>query len=141
MNNHQIIIILYNKSLRRKIMTTQVEMNENIMILLKKIQCYVINNQSKLKRTSYWFDVSSEGTKLINLLRNLYQAYPSDHSRNDLILDIIELIIFPGYYSMSIQGLNFGSPMFFSVESIGRGDCIKIPAKIGLNKHVGVLVF
>ena len=129
MNNHQIIIILYNKSLRRKIMTTQVEMNENIMTLLKKIKDYVIKNQDNLKRKSYWFDVSSEGTELINLLRNPYQAYSSDYSRNDLILDIIELIIYPGYYSMSIEEENCKDhPMFFSVIPTRDGDSMKIPA-------------
>jgi hypothetical protein len=115
-------------------MTTQVKMNkdeldEAIMILLTKIQHYVTDYEKDLKRKSYWFDVSSEGTKLINLLRNLYQAYPSDHSRNNLILDIIELIIFPGYYSMSIDKEKIiDHPMFFSVEPTRNGDSIKIPA-------------
>ena len=115
-------------------MTTQVKMNKDeldnaIMILLKEINNYVIDNQYVLRRKSYWFDVSSKGTKLINLLRNLYQAYPSDHSRNNLILDIIELIIFPGEYSMPIkEGEIICHPMFFSVEPTRDGDSIKIPA-------------
>lgn len=103
------------------------KLNEAIITLLKKVKIFVLRNQYSYIRGSYWFDICSNGTKLINLLRNLYQACPSKYERNDLILDIIELIIFPKEYSMCPNTNK--RPMFFDLRCDRQGDLFKVPAK------------